>query len=357
MPGSGTKYIVAVSIPFTVGVVAAALLPLEGESYLWPALCSSAGLFPEFFLICRKGNGRTVVPAVFFLLGFLSYCSSSICGGPFATDIPASGKLLGRLTTFIDSAGFSSESTAALLKALLTGQKRAMGQETVAVFRESGASHILALSGLHLGIIYGIMSKALSVLGRSHAATVTRSVILIAASGFYVLMTGASASLVRAFLFICVNEVAGNAPGRRKSPLTAFCIAITIQLSVNPQAIESVSFQLSYLAMLGILTIYPLLEEWYPSGKGILRRIWNSIAMSVSCQIFTAPVVWYHFHTFPKYFIITNLVALPLTEALIISSVTSLCAEALGICPEILKGLCDTLAQALIYCLEAIASI
>ena len=351
--------IVAVSIPFTAGVVVAALLPLEGEAYLWPALFSSALASLSLLLSCRTGNCHFSVTALYLFLGMMACCSAAISGKPPQFPPETASDALCGFSSLIDNAGFSDKRTGALLKALLIGDRSSIGRETVEIFRKSGASHILALSGLHLGIIYGIIAKALSIFGKSRPSMIVRSVIILVVSAYYVIMTGASPSIIRAFLFICINEIFSFAPGRKRSPLAAFCSALLIQLSVNPAVILSIGFQLSYLAMFGILTVYPRLRALYPSGRrsGVMPLLWNSMSLSVSCQLFTAPLVWFHFRTFPSFFLITNLISLPLVELLMVCAVFCLCCEALSCCPELMKNLCDALAQALLYCLEVISSL
>lgn len=337
----------------------AALLPLEGESFFLPALCCSAGLVPLCLVLCRQGKSTLPLLLIFGLLGFLAYCNAAICGPGRLPRSPLAEKAVQGFSAMIDGVGFEKENTRSLLKALLTGNRAPLGAETVEVFRRSGASHILALSGLHLGVIYGILSKALSVLGNSRVMAVLRSLLIVAVAAFYVLMTGASASLIRAFLFICVNEAAAHSTGRRRAPLSTFCIALTLQLSFNPLAIKTVGFQLSYLAMLGILTVYHRMEEWYPGGNrhSPMRTVWKSMALSVACQCFTAPLVWWRFHTFPRYFLLTNLLALPLTELLIVFALFCIGTGALGICPQITKNVCDYLADILLECLGIISSL
>lgn len=351
--------IVAVSIPFTAGVVVAAFLPLEGEAYLWPALCSSVPALLCLILSCRAGRRTLWIMSLFLMLGIMSFCSAAIAGRPRGFSPEFASEALRGLSSLIDETGFASESTGALLKALLTGDRSSLGYETVEIFRKSGASHILALSGLHLGIIYGILAKVLSVFGNTRPAKIAGSIFIVAVSAFYVVMTGASPSLIRAFLFICINEIFSFAPGRSRPPLTAFCAALLIQLSFNPTVVLSVGFQLSYLAMFGILAIYPHLRDLYPSGRrrGAMALLWKSMSLSVSCQLFTAPLVWVRFKTFPPFFLLTNLISLPLVELLMVCAVFCLCCESLTGCPEIMKILCDALAQALLYCLEVIASL
>ena len=314
---------------------------------------------------------------------------------------PLTERALTRLQGLIDGCGLRGEESAALLKALLTGQRNGLARATVGAFRSSGAAHILALSGLHLGVVYGVLTRLLAVLGRSRPAMLIRSLTAVAACGFYCMMCGAGPSLVRAFLFICINEFARHSPGRHRDPIRVLCAALMIQLVVSPGVIASLGFQLSYLSIAGLFIIFPRLDAWYPTwlfdgsrpdcdcgrvdGDGsmpdddcsmaqesesrkrlsgsilgkidIMRRIWSSVALSISCQLFTAPVVWFHFHTFPKYFLITNLIALPLTEVLIVTAVLTLCLSAFGADVHILTSIVDFLSGALISALQTISEL
>lgn len=353
----GAKDIVALSIPFAAGVAAAAAMP-PGETCLYwtaAAACTAAGAM--LCLSCGRGGRILAIMGTYFALGVLCWCSAALGGGTGRKCPDLAARALTALTGLIDSAGFRGDETSALLKALLTGQRKALSTATADAFRASGASHILALSGLHLGVIYGVLTKVLSILGNSRAGSAARSVITVAAAGFYVLMTGASPSIVRAFLFIAMNEWSRHSPGRRRRPVAVLCAALTVQLAISPATISSLGFQLSYLAMLGIFLVFPQLEGWYPPGRkgDPMRMIWNSLALSLSCQIFTAPLVWWHFRTFPKYFLLTNLIALPVTEVLITSSAAVLALNAAGICPSFAVSAVDRLADALIFCLKIIA--
>ena len=182
-----------------------------------------------------------------------------------------------------------------------------------------------------------------------------RSTAAVGAAAFYLAMTGASPSLVRAFLFILFNELARLLPGRRRRPVNIFCAARTVQLAVSPGVVRSLGFQLSYLAMLGIFLIHPRLDAWYPQSVrwDPLRRLWTAVSLTLSCQAFTAPLVWLRFHTFPKYFLLTNLAALPLTEAFLFCALPALVPG----CPDAIKNLADFLGQTLLFLLETVAAI
>ena len=335
----------------------AALWP-PGSDALWAVAagsCLAAGIL--FACLCRRGNHFRGTLLLFGLLGLLSGASASLSvpGPPAAHPLPQ--RALAALLARIDGAGFPHEGTAALLKALLLGQREGLERATVEAFRKAGASHILALSGLHLGILYGLLQAALACLGRSRPATAVRSAVSVGAAAFYLLMTGASPSLVRAFLFICLNELSRLLPGRRRDPVNIFCAALTLQLAASPAVVRSLGFQLSYLAMLGIVLVFPRLDAWYPRGSRFdpVRKLWSATALTLSCQLFTAPLVWIRFHNFPRYFLLTNLGALPLCETFLCCSLPVLLLG--GHCPPGIKNLADTAGQALFHFLETVAAI
>ena len=346
----------ALAIHFTAGVAAGTLLlRLPANPYIL-----SGGLLlvlgSLLFAVLKTERTGILFPA-FLLCG--AFCALN---GAFAGPEPALTRWAAlpaeRLRAFIDQIPFPSETTAPLLKAFLTGDRSGLSQETVQAFRGSGASHLLALSGLHIGILYLILSRALWPLGNSLAAKRFRYVLTLTAAGLFTLMTGASPSIVRAFLFIALNETT-LLTGRSKSPLRVLSTALLIQLVLSPQSIASVGFQLSYLAMAGIFLLYPHLEAWYPAELRFdpLRRIWQAAALSISCQVFTGPLAWYRFHTFPTYFLITNLLAMPLTTLLMGAAVATLTLQGIGCCPAILIAGTDNLCNTLLFVLSTIASL
>ena len=346
----------ALAIHFTAGVAAGTLLlRLPGNPYFL-----SGGVLivlASLLLIVLKTERSGLLFPAFLLCG--TFCALN---GAFAGPEPALARWAAvpadRLRGFIDSLPFPSETTAPLLKAFLTGDRSGLPRETVQAFRGSGASHLLALSGLHIGILYLLLSKLLWPLGNSLAAKRLRYVLTLTAAGLFTLMTGASPSIVRAFMFIVLNETA-QLTGRPRSPLHVLSTALLIQLVLSPGSISSVGFQLSYLAMAGIFLLYPHLDAWYPAGLRFdpMRRIWQAAALSISCQVFTGPLAWYRFHTFPTYFLITNLLAMPLTTFLMGTAVATLAFYGLGCCPAFLIGLTDSLCNALLFVLETIASL
>lgn len=290
---------------------------------------------------------RVIIPAMFLLAGM-----SGAAGDRFGscirirdTFLPAS--LLHEAAVScseafreaIDAVPFGDRDCNALAKALLSGDKSDVSRTINDAFRESGASHILALSGMHLGVMYWILLKMTSVFGNFPAVRKTRSCLIILISAWYTLITGASASLVRALLFISLNESAKMA-GRETRPMNTFFIALVVQLTISPHNVTEAGFQLSYLAMAGIYLVYPKMKNWYPgNGRNPLKRLWDTAALSISCQLFTGPAVWLIFGTFPKYFLVTNLLAVPLSTFIMILSATAVFLHHFGLCPDFLISL------------------
>lgn len=262
-----------------------------------------------------------------------------------------------RMQSSIESIPFIDKTTNGLLSALITGDRTGIPKEVSTAFRNSGASHILALSGLHLGIIYSVLIRTFAILGNSLRNRRLRSILTVVSCGIYTLATGAGASITRAFLFIFLNEIAKNT-GRYRSTGAVLFVAAFLQLIFSPESVHDIGFQLSYAAMAGIAFIYPWLKNlWTGEGKGPLRWIWNSAAMSIACQITTGPLSYFYFDTFPEYFLLTNLIALPLTGLIIPSAILTATLNAFGICPEFIIRATESLTFVLRECLNIISGL
>ncbi|MBQ4288260.1 MAG: ComEC/Rec2 family competence protein [Bacteroidales bacterium] len=352
-----------VSTAFAAGAATGAILfgrlSLAGSFWAGASIVGSLTFATMVLLLQRP---RKPFTALFFFCccGLTCYLTASISSPISTTDF-----FIRRIADncslafkgLLDDMPFPHEECRAVVKALTTGDRTSLNPSTVTVFRKSGASHILALSGLHLGIIYMLITRITSVAGNAPTVRVSRYVLLVGLSGFYTLMSGASPSLVRAFLFILISETA-NLTGRQRRPLKVWCSALLVQLAADPTAIASTGFQLSYLAMLGIFTVFPHMQSWYPESRRFdpLKKIWDMAALSISCQLFTGPLAWLRFHAFPMYFLLTNLIVMPLTTLVMTSALSAMLLAAAGLEPVFLTRVTDSLTGAMLYCLEIIAS-
>lgn len=356
----GARSIEGLGVSFTAGVAAgaalAAVLPWGFQGLLLPLVCLPLLLKRRLF----QADYRLVTAfflAVFLLLGL--FCSLSAAALPPLGILPWEAwaeKAVSALRKGIDGIPFRDAETAPLVKALLSGDRSGLSRETVAAFRGSGASHILALSGLHMGIIYLMADRLTRLAGRSPAVRTLRFLLITAAAGFFTLMTGAGPSIVRAFLFILIREIR-TLSGRSGNSLRVLCLALLVQLVLDPAVIGTLGFQLSYLAMAGIFLLYPVLERWYPPSApwDPFRKIWKMAALSISCQLFTGPLAWLRFHTFPRHFLLTNLLALPLTTITMTAATATVILSFLGICPDWVTALTDLCCRLLVQSLKIIA--
>ena len=355
----------ALSLWFAAGVAAGTVLAgFSTESSYFAAgalpvvLLSGSVLLRERLRRSSRQAAAVVLGIIFLLLGVFSALNASFPAVPVEGPIRrAAEKAVFALRSLIGRIPFPHEGTGPLLLALLTGDRSALSRETVAVFRSSGAAHLLALSGLHLGIIYLLFDRLSQAFGHAPAARRLRYGLILSGAGFFTLMTGASPSIVRAFLFIAINETL-RLLGRPRKAVRVLCLALFIQLVLDPSVIRNTGFQLSYLAMAGIFLVFPVLEGWYPATGHAdpVRWLWKTAALSLSCQLFTGPLAWFRFHTFPKYFLLTNLLAIPLTTALMTAAVTTVALSAAGICPFMLARATDMLCSLLVKVLEIISS-
>lgn len=370
------REIAGIALPFTIGAVitVCTVKSFCAGGFVIHELAFAACFVSLCGLLLRKrmslGDG-----AVRTLL-ILSACSCGALSGavsayhiPFAdcSSVEEYAIEFGlRMQNIIDSIPFSSAQTNAMLKALLTGERSTLSPELTEAFRDSGASHILALSGLHLGIIYGIFSKVLFFTGNSVAGRRMRSAVIVILCGFYTLATGAGPSIVRAFIFIFLGEAA-RMTGRLHSLRQLLMASLLIQVIIDPLSVRSVSFQLSYAAMAGIAFIYPWLRDFWPSGEAgddscgralvrAMRWVWNSAALSISCQLATGPLAYLYFGTFPQHFLLTNLISLPLTGFIIPCALVCLGLSGLGWCPTFVVSVTEWLVSLLTWSLEVIAS-
>lgn len=351
------KNIESLALFFTAGVAVGTV-----ASSVSPALLLPLAALPVFLhrklLRWPENLSVGIILLTFLLLGVFCARSAALPSADtlsWPETIARNAAL--RLRAFMDSLPFRNRETAPLLRALLTGDRSGLSPETIQVFRGSGASHLLALSGLHMGILYLLFDALTKALGNSPAARRVRFGLVIGAALFFTLMTGAGPSIVRAFLFIGINETLRLLQRPRKAS-RVLCTALLIQLVLDPSVVSSLGFQLSYLAMAGIFLIYPVLEKWYPEGSRYnpLRWLWNTAALGISCQITTAPLAWLRFHTFPKYFLLTNLMAIPLTTVLLGTAVATLSLSAVGLCPQLLITATDGLSRLLLWVLEIICA-
>ncbi len=217
--------------------------------------------------------------------------------------------------------------------ALTLGYKEDLDPDIERSFQKAGAAHILAVSGLHTGIIYTLLVALLTLGGRVRPMYEQRiwqavlSTLILIGLWAYAVMTGGTPSVVRSVLMLSLVEV-GQVLHRQAFSLNTLAAAAVLILIVRPLDLFSVSFQLSFAAVLGILMLQPLLVSRLPAGGKkkqrwllIIRRIGNYllgiVAVSVAAQVATLPLALYYFGQCANYFLLTNLIVIPLAFVIV----------------------------------------
>ena len=200
-----------------------------------------------------------------------------------------------------------------VLSALTLGDKHALSDEVRSAYAESGAAHVLALSGLHVGVIYGIILFVVQVLFRRRSTRWLRELLTITVLWLFALLAGMSASVVRA-VFMCSLYVVARWVSRDSSAINTLSLAALVMLLLHPLYLFDVGFQLSFMAMASILLVEPHFEALSRrrSLPGIAAYFVGIVCMSLAAQLGTFPLVLYHFGAFPTYFLLTNLLVIPI---------------------------------------------
>ncbi len=207
-----------------------------------------------------------------------------------------------------------------LAEALLIGYKQDLDQSLVQSYTNTGVVHIIAISGLHLGLIYWLMALALRPLQKSKTTRWIRAALIISILWVFSLLAGAQPSILRsALMFTCI--VLGESLSKKTSIYNTMAVSAFILLCINPFWLWDVGFQLSYAAVLSIIIfMQPIYNIFYIKNK-LLDLIWKLNAVTLAAQILTVPLSIYHFHQFPNLFILTNFIAVPLSGIILLGEI------------------------------------
>ncbi len=217
----------------------------------------------------------------------------------------------------------------AILRALSIGDKSGLTRDLRAAYRESGAMHLLALSGLHVGLIYALLVWMLKPLGGHRAMQMLRSGLLLGTLWTYAVITGLSGSISRAVLMITFYELSGLLLGDRDALAALFGSAFLLMV-FRPEAPRDIGFQLSYTAVLSILLLHPWLKTRLQTRSRLLTRVWELLCVSLCCQATCGVLAWWYFGSFPRYFLVTTLLAIPLTTAAMYAIAATVATTALA---------------------------
>lgn len=202
--------------------------------------------------------------------------------------------------------------------ALILGQKDHLSREIRNAYSSSGAMHVLAVSGLHVGIIYMVLVWLLRWLGNRGARGWLRLFIIILALWSYALITGMSPSVMRASTMFTAIAIAQGI-SRSTNIYNSIAGAALVLICFNPLITEEVGFQLSFAAVLGIVLLQPKIYALWHTRNWLLDKLWQLTAVSIAAQLATFPLGIYYFHQFPNYFLLSNFIVIPAATVVLIA--------------------------------------
>ena len=223
-----------------------------------------------------------------------------------------------------------------IIQALLLGQRNSISTETYDNYKDAGAVHILAVSGLHIGILLLLLQflfRPLEILPKGRTIKLVVIVLLLWCFAF---LAGLSASVVRAvtmFSFVAYALYL-NRPSNTFNILALSMFFIL--LLFNPMLLFQVGFQMSYAAVFSIVWIYPMLQRFWTPKNSVLQKIWQLLSVSIAAQLGVLPISLFYFHQFPGLFFISNLLIVPFLGLLLGMGILVMVLALLDILPDFL---------------------
>lgn len=213
-----------------------------------------------------------------------------------------------------------NEEAYAIILALTLGDKSVLKKHTKDAFSNTGAIHILAVSGLHVGLIYSIVLSLLYWLPKNPTFKIINLLISVILILSYCYITGMGTSVTRATLMISIYLV-GKSFGRFTSVYNIIGLAAFIILFFKPETLQTISFQFSFLALISILLFHKRISNLITIKSKLLDYIWQLIVVSFAAQILVAPLIIYYFNKISLLFWITGIIAVPLAFVILVGTI------------------------------------
>ena len=303
-------------ILYTKAIFTALNPPLNPHQFDYKLYIAKQGIYQQLFL--EKSDYKSVGFDGFSLTGF-------------------SAKFRDKIEEALSKYHFQTNELG-VIKALLLGQRQDISKDLISDYSKAGAIHILAVSGLHVGIILLILSFIFKPVERFKNGKFIKSILIILILWMFAFIAGLSASVVRAvtmFTFLAI----GNAFQRKKVTEFSLIASMFFLLLVKPLFLFDVGFQLSYLAVFGIVWIQPKLYKIYTPTYQIENKIWQLITVSIAAQLGVLPLSLYYFHQFPGLFMLSNLIIIPCLGTILIGGIVIIFMALLGVLPQFLASI------------------
>jgi competence protein ComEC len=212
----------------------------------------------------------------------------------------------------------------AVISALVVGNTERLDGEIKGIYTASGAMHILAVSGWHIGVLFLFLNLLLGNKNQRRLYRLFRMIVILLVIWLYTFITGLSPSVLRSAVMFSLFLIGKNF-GRQTNNYNILAASALIILVIDPNEMFMASFQLSYLAVLGILFFQPRLTRLLSFQNKIADNIWQLFTVSFAAQLITFPISLFYFHQFPNYFWLTNMLIIPLVWIIMVITVLFFC--------------------------------
>ena len=229
----------------------------------------------------------------------------------------------------------------AVASALTVGDRSDLTPALEAVYSATGASHVLSLSGLHIGILAGILFILLRPLAQIHHGKLVSSCLIVLVLWGFAFISGLSSSVIRSVIMFSLYILATLVSKDRFSGGYSVTLAAFLMLLYRPSYLFDISFQLSFAAVYSILLFYPLFSSIWKPRLLPLKYVWNILALSMAAQLGTLPLILFYFGAFPTYFLLANLAVAPLSTCILGSALAALTLSSIPLIGDVSISLLD----------------
>lgn len=240
-------------------------------------------------------------------------------------------RLNGRIVQNLQKAKFTKDEMNVAL-ALILGQQQEISSDIIKDYQYSGATHVLSVSGLHVGFIMLFILFVLKPIPNTQKGSFIKLVAILLSLSLFAIISGLSPPVLRSVVMFSFLAI-GNHLHRKTNTYHTLLVSILLILLFEPYFLFDVGFQLSYIALFSILWLQPLLKNiWNPKNK-IVVYIWKALTVSFAAQIGTFPLCLYYFHQFPGLFFVTNILILPVLSFIMIAGIIVMIISVFTNCP------------------------